>query len=117
MTYDESDLSVIFCFSRNMFSDLPKELIDEILGYDPTKRFHFDKVVHQLRMRQVWYEITRYSLFPAEKWILHFGSQWVMTAEMFEDHVVLQRRWHRILGKKPRLVFNKEDLLANILGI
>jgi len=96
---------------------LPQDVINKIYEYDPTKKSHFDKVAHQLHMRQVWYEVTRYTLYPAEKWILRFGAQQFMTEEMFEDHVMCEKRWHRIHGKKPRLLFHEHDLLVKILGI
>jgi hypothetical protein len=105
-----------------LFNLLPKELVDKIYEYDPTKRFTFDKVMHQMRMRQVWYEVHRTSrlrcFFPYEDWILCLGSDnpmYYMTEEMFEERVRFQIRWHRILGNKPRLSFDEFDLVSEIV--
>jgi len=104
------------------FFHLPKELIRKIYEYDPTKRFHFDKVAHQMRMRQVWYEVHRTSrlrkFFPYDNWIMRFGSDnptYHMTEEMFEERVRFQRRWQKILGSKPRLLFDEFDLVSQIV--
>ena len=108
--------------NKKMESIFPQEIINLIYGLDPTKRNYFDKVIHQLRMRQVWYQIQstahlRY-LFPDEnRFLSNFGSDnptFHETEEMFEYHVNQHCRYHRVLGNKPRLPFDQFDLVAAI---
>lgn len=119
----------LFCFFTEnnrlptMESIFPQEIIHHIYELDPTKRYHFDKVYHQLRMRQVWYQIHSTATFRNlfhEAWPLNFGADnptFHMTEEMFEYHVDEHCRYHRILGNKPRLPYDQYDFLAVILGV
>jgi hypothetical protein len=106
-----------------MESIFPQEIINHIYELDPTKRNHFDKVIHQLRMRQVWYQIQSTdhltNLFH-ESWFINFGTDnptFHMTEEMFEYHVNEYCLYHRVLGNKPRLPFDQFDLLTAIAFI
>ena len=99
-----------------MMSDvlcLPLELICEIYEFEPTKRCHMDKVVHQIRMRQVWRQAHRVSKYRGIFFFLHWDSVWMdQTEEMYEWQVRFQCRWHRIHGRKPRLNFDDFDLVS-----
>ena len=101
---------------RNMMTDvlsLPLELICEIYEFEPTKRYQLDKVVHQLRMREVWREAHRVPKYRRLFFFLPWDSVWMdQTEEMYEEQVRFQRRWHRIHGRKPRLNFDDFDLVS-----
>jgi hypothetical protein len=102
------------------FDQLPLELICKIYEFDPTKREKFNKVYHQIRMRQVWYEahcipkwrtVFRYNsnLLQAD------NSSFYRTEESYEAYVSLNRRWHRVHGRKPRLPFDDFDLVSTLV--
>jgi len=110
------NIQIVPPFFSTMFH-LPQELIREIYDMDPTKRFHFDKVYHQLRMRQVWYEAGRTyaSMFQNDDWLHRIGTDnpdcYSIIEEMYDAYVGFMCKRHRILGNKPRLPFDELDLM------
>lgn len=100
-----------------MFFSLPAEVIRKIYEMDPVKRFCFNRVVHQIRMRQVWYEAymtPKYrSIFTYDSMLLRTDNPWFRISEdNVEENVRFQCRWQRIHGRKPRLPFDEFDLVS-----
>jgi hypothetical protein len=62
------------------FFDLEDHLIVNIYEFDPTHRVLFEKVIHQMKMRQVWYELDR-----QEKYKHIFEDGW-FTSKFFSEN-------------------------------
>ena len=105
---------------RMLFDQLPLELICKIYEFDPTKRENFNKVYHQIRMRQVWFEAH---CIPKWRTVFRYNSNLLQpdnssfyrTEESYEAYVHLECRWQRLHGRKPRLPFDDFDLVSTIV--
>ena len=109
------------------FFPFPDDVVRLIYEFDPTKRYSMDHVIHQLRMRQVWYNLlwrsgmelvhqvdfdnvlcNKDDVMVFSKWLCTYHSDNPfnrMDTSFFENHVHRKRLWHRVLERKPRLPF------------
>jgi hypothetical protein len=118
---------------------LPVELIREIFRMEPTKRFHLERVHHQMKTQKMWYEMKYSSrLFKFQKYIGLLGMKQFpilfhrvyyhykpsteemyhyMTENIYESIVQEHCRNQRILGYRPSLPFTVWHLLDAIDAI
>jgi len=108
----------------DFFPRLPQDVINKIYEYDPTKRFYFDKVLHQILLRKVWHQLFYKKEF---RLLCHFNDTFHTTLPRFKkcaheyiydeyDYIVqFQCRWHRILGRLPCRPFEEKDLRLEII--
>jgi hypothetical protein len=94
---------------------LPDDLVRYIYEFDPTFYEMHRKVVHQLRMRVVWWlhfycekpwlnrVITKLNLEPTSRWIFH-GEEffWTMYTEKEYETLVHNRCWAHNLSCRLR---------------
>jgi hypothetical protein len=104
---------------QDRISRLPYEVMVTIYDMAPRKKELFTKVVHQLNLRNVFWAI-RYE--KADNHEL-FGEEWLYLVtlpevdntgrmeEMVEHIVKCKRTRHRILGTKPKRMFDSYDLM------
>ena len=109
-------------------SRLPYEMMVAIYEMAPRKKELFTKVVHQLNLRNVFWAIRYHKVDNHDM----FGEQWLYLValpevdntgrmeEMVEHIVKYKRTRHRILGTKPKQLFDNYDLINaadNLLNI
>lgn len=96
---------------------LPPEMIRHIYAFDATKDILMDKVCHQLKMRQVWYELLNKS-GSFEVHFMNFDNMmygknsvddreytYYRTEDEFEESVRKNCIWNRVHGRKSRSPF------------
>jgi hypothetical protein len=93
---------------------LPYELEVLIWEMDPAKRERFHRVVHQLRMRNVFWQIFRHGYEPWLELVPMPEYDREGHMETMVDALVKERcKRHRVLGNRSHLPFDEFCLLAS----
>lgn len=82
---------------------LPIEIQNYIYSYDPSYRDRFNRVVHQLKMRNVWRSCRKRS---QERWIVIPSSHYDI-----DNRVKRMVTFQRVIGSKKRRPFTEDDIL------
>jgi hypothetical protein len=79
--------------------NLPKELIDLIYEFDPTKRIHFDDVVREIKLNS--------KIEPIEEFVYYFYGR----ERIYEETVKLKCLFNKFYKNRKELLFNQNDLI------
>jgi len=105
--------------------NLPIDIIRHIYTFESTKKDNFAKVIHQLKMRQVFFELYHsdkiefmdfddllYDEIRIDDELEEYGDE-----NWFEVYFRNKCLWHRVLGRKPRLPFIQFQLILKYYEI